>query len=89
MTPTVAILTDGRANIALDGTANRSAAGEDAYTMAKSLRSHAIDCLVIDMSNRPQQALTRLSETLLAPYVPLPRADAQRISSAVSAVLSD
>ncbi|MEL7213986.1 MAG: magnesium chelatase subunit D [Pseudomonadota bacterium] len=89
MTPTVAILTDGRANIALDGTANRSAAGEDADKMAKSLRSHAIDCLVIDMSNRPQQALKQLSETLLAPYVPLPRADAQRLSSAVSAVLSD
>ncbi len=89
MTPTVAILTDGRANIALDGTANRSAAGEDADKMAKSLRSHAVDCLVIDMSNRPQQALKQLSETLLAPYVPLPRADAQRLSSAVSAVLSD
>ena len=89
MTPTVAILTDGRANIALDGTANRATAGEDADTMAKSLRAHAVECLVIDMSNRPQQALKQLSETLLAPYVPLPRADAKRLSSAVSAVLSD
>ena len=89
MTPTVAILTDGRANIALDGTANRATAGEDADRMAKSLRGHAVECLVIDMSNRPQQALKHLSETLLAPYVPLPRADAKRLSSAVSAVLSD
>ena len=89
MTPTVAILTDGRANIALDGTANRATAGEDADAMAKSLRGHAVECLVIDMSNRPQQALKQLSETLLAPYVPLPRADAKRLSSAVSAVLSD
>ncbi|WP_224826629.1 magnesium chelatase subunit D [Cognatishimia sp. MH4019] len=89
MTPTVAILTDGRANIALDGTANRATAGEDADKMAKSLRSNAVECLVIDMSNRPQQALKQLSETLLAPYVPLPRADAKRLSKAVSTVLSD
>ncbi len=89
LTPTIAILTDGRANIALDGTANRKLAATDAQHIARVLRSQGIDALVIDTGNRPEPALRALAATLNAPYLPLPRADAQRLSQSVAAVLGD
>ena len=88
MTPTVVLLTDGRANIALDGQPNRAEAGQDAEAMADLLRAEGIAALVIDMSNRPQEPLRALATRLDAPYLALPRADAQRLSGAVSAALS-
>jgi magnesium chelatase subunit D len=88
LTPTVVVLTDGRANIALDGTPDRAAAGQDADKMARLMHAQDISSLVIDMSNRPQEALRALSARLGAPYVALPRADANRLSAAVSGALS-
>ncbi|TCM87010.1 magnesium chelatase subunit D [Rhodovulum steppense] len=87
MTPTVALLTDGRANIALDGSANRTLAGEDAERMATAIRLQGFPSMVIDMGQRPERSLKALADTLGAPYIPLPRADANRLSSAVSAAL--
>ena len=87
MTPTVILITDGRANIALDGTANRAQAGADATRMAGAVRAAGIAGLVIDMSNRPPPALAALGHTLCAPYIALPRADAHRLTGAVNAAL--
>lgn len=87
MTPTVCILTDGRANIARDGTANRQQAGEDAQTIAQLMRANHVDCIVIDTGNRPEPKLRDLAATLDATYLPLPRANAERLSAAVSAAL--
>ncbi|MEO1556138.1 MAG: magnesium chelatase subunit D [Pseudomonadota bacterium] len=87
MTPTVILITDGRANIALDGSPNRAQASEDAEQVSKGLRASGIASLVIDMSTRPQPALNALSSVLGAPYVALPRADAHRLSGAVNAAL--
>ncbi|MCX7301652.1 MAG: magnesium chelatase subunit D [Rhodobacterales bacterium] len=89
LTPTVALLTDGRANIALDGTANRPQAAQDAELVARSLRGNGVEALVIDTGNRPEQSLKRLAQTLAATYLTLPRADAKRLSAAVSAALGD
>ena len=87
MTPTVAVLTDGRANIALDGTAGRAQAGADATTMAHALRASGVPALVLDTSARPQPALRALAAEMMAPYMPLPRADARRMSAAIGAQL--
>ncbi len=87
LTPTVILITDGRANIALDGSANRAQAATDATQMAAALRSAGIASLVLDMSTRPQPALQALGATLNAPYVPLPRANAERLTNAVTAAL--
>lgn len=87
MTPTIALLTDGRGNIALDGTANREAAEADSLKLARTLRASGIPGLVIDIANRPQAALRRLAEMMDAPYLPLPRADAQRLSAALQVAL--
>ena len=87
LTPTLALLTDGRANIALDGTANRPLAAEDAQRVARGLRMAGLDGVVIDTGNRPEKALESLAQTLGAVYLPLPRANAERLSQAVSDVL--
>ncbi len=89
MTPTLALLTDGRANIALDGTANRERAADDATRLARALRATGTPAVVIDTATRPQDALRALAAALDAPYIALPRADAHRLSSAVSAALAD
>ena len=87
LTPTMALLTDGRANIALNGEANRAAAAEDAQRVARSLRMGGMDSIVIDTGNRPEKQLRTLSEILDGTYLPLPRANAERLSEAVSAAL--
>ncbi|MFK7765184.1 MAG: VWA domain-containing protein, partial [Roseobacter sp.] len=87
LSPTVVLLTDGRANIALDGRPDRKAAQEDADRIAGILTAQNIAALVIDMSNRPQDALRTLAARLNAAYVAMPRADAERLSAAVSGAL--
>ena len=87
LTPTIILITDGRANITLDGNANRSQAASDAEQMAGALRASGISSLVLDMSNRPQPALQVLGKILNATYVPLPRANAERLTDAVTAAL--
>ena len=89
LTPTIAILTDGRANIALDGSADRKQAGIDAQQIARILRAHNTDAIVIDTGNRPEPALRSLAQTLDAAYLPLPRANAEKLSKSVATVLGD
>ncbi len=87
MTPTVCLLTDGRANVALDGSPDRAAAAEDARSMARLLAGAGADALVIDTGRRPEPALAELAALLAAPYLPMPRADAERVSAAVASAL--
>lgn len=87
LTPTVALLTDGRANIALDGSADRALAAAEAVQMARMLRGAGVPALVIDTGARAQPTLRDLAAEMGAPYMPLPRADARRMSGAISAAL--
>ena len=87
LTPTIAILTDGRGNIALDGTANRAQAETDALRLATAIRLTATPAIVIDTANRPQPGLRAMAARMDAPYLALPRADAQRLSSVLDAAL--
>lgn len=87
MTPTVALLTDGRGNIALDGSADRDAAEADSRRIARALRAAGLPGLVIDTATRPQAALRQLAAEADAPYMGLPRADAQRLTQALQAAL--
>ena len=88
MTPSVAVLTDGRANVCLAGEANRLAAAEDATAMARAIRIKAFSGLVIDTGARPTKGLGELAAEMGSPYLPLPRADARSLSAAVETALS-
>lgn len=87
LSPAIAVLTDGRANIALDGSANRAQAAEDATRIATWLRATGVPGVVLDMGNRPTPQLGQLAAAMGARYLPLPRADAQRVSAAINDAL--
>lgn len=87
MTPTIALLTDGRGNIALDGTADRAAADADATVVARAILGCGVPAVVIDTANRPQPALRAMAGAMNAPYIALPRADAYRLSGVLGAAL--
>jgi magnesium chelatase subunit D len=87
MTPTLALLTDGRGNIALDGQADRTAAEADALRLARAIRAAGHPGIVLDTAARPQPGLAALAAAMGAPYLALPRADARRLSQALGAAL--
>lgn len=84
LTTTIVLLTDGRSNIALDGSANRHQAEQDTQSIAQALRRAGLEAMVIDTGQRPSKPLAGLAQTLSAPYIPMPRADAKRLSSTIS-----
>lgn len=84
-TPLLVLLTDGRANIARDGTAGRPVAEEDALSAAAPIRAAGIAALLLDTAPRPHPYAKRLADAMGARYLPLPAADAARLSGAVAA----
>lgn len=82
-TPLLVLLTDGKANIARDGKPLRDQAEADALAAARSLRGRGLKALLIDTSPRPAPAGRRLASEMAATYLPLPHADAVRMSRAV------
>ena len=87
MTPTLALLTDGRGNIALDGRADRVQAGQDAEKLARMIAAQAMPALVIDTGQRPQPALRALAGVMGATCIALPRADARAMATVMGAAL--
>lgn len=84
-TPTVILLTDGRANIARDGGQGRPRAEEDAISAAKQLRAAGIATVLVDTSPRPGPLAEQFAKEMGARYLPLPHADAAALSRAVLA----
>ena len=84
-TPVLILMTDGRANVARDGTGGRTRAGEEALAAARLVRSLEITALLIDTSPRPQPQGRELAKEMGAVYLPLPHADANSLSQAVRA----
>jgi magnesium chelatase subunit D len=84
MTPSLSLLTDGRANIALSGQPDRVQAQQDANQIATAIRTAGIAAVTLDVANRPQPALAQLSQIMNSRYVPLPRADARAIAATLA-----
>ena len=81
--PVVVVLTDGRANLARDGSPGRARATEDALAAARQFKLAGITALLIDTSAQPQATAQTLAQTMGASYIPLPHAGAQGLSQAV------
>lgn len=84
-TPYLVVLSDGRANVARDGTGGRETAAAQAQESARRLRGDRIGALFIDTGARPAQAARDLADGMGAGYLALPQADAARIDRAVRA----
>jgi magnesium chelatase subunit D len=80
------ILTDGRANIAADGSPGRTQAREDAEAAAKAIYARRIDALVVDISARPGPEGAALAQAMGGRFLALPRADARTLQAAINAV---
>lgn len=84
-TPVLVFLTDGRANVARDGSGGRAQAEQDALAAASQARPLGYATLLIDTSPRPEPLAERVARELGARYLPLPHADASAMSRAVLA----
>lgn len=87
MTPTIAVLTDGKCNIALDGTADRVKADEQAMQLARSIRAVGAAALVIDVAPRANPRLAEIAIGMGARYIALPRATAGRLAGVLESAL--
>jgi magnesium chelatase subunit D len=87
--PLLVLMTDGRANIARDGSAGRRQAFDDALEAAKRVRAAGISGLAIDTSPMFQPLAEpptlRIGQAMAAQYLRLPQADAAGVSQAVRA----
>lgn len=84
-TPVLVFLTDGRANVARDGTAGRGRAEADAQDAARAAAAAGLRILLVDAAPRPQPPARALAAGLGALYIPLPRAEANALSQAIRA----
>jgi magnesium chelatase subunit D len=87
-TPLLVLLTDGRANVARDGSGGREAAHRDALLAARQVRLARIATLFVDTSTRPNPLAETLASAMNAQYIALPYASAQALSRVVTAVAS-
>lgn len=81
--PLLVLLTDGRANVARDGSGGRARAEAQALDAAGRLHRARVESLLLDIAPRPQAAALALAARMGARYVPLPHAGAQALSAAV------
>ncbi len=86
--PHIILITDGRANRALDGSGDRAQASEDAERMAKRLRAQSVPVTILDSGLRPSRSLTDLAAHLGANVISLPRSSdpsrGARVANAIS-----
>jgi len=83
LTPTLVFLTDGRANIAKDGSPGRSKAMEDAQQSARAASYYSFKSLWIDTSAQARDEGKALAALLGSMYLPLPNAGANEVSQAI------
>ena len=72
LTPIIVIMSDGKANVNLNGVGGREAAHSDALMAAKELRVKNHRLLFVDTSPKPEILAQELSSAMAAQYFPLP-----------------
>jgi magnesium chelatase subunit D len=84
-TPTLVVITDGRANVCRDGLGGRQKAQEEAETIARLIRGQNRRAIVVDNAPRPEPRAKSLADIMGAAYLALPHASATALSGAVRA----
>jgi len=72
MTPLIVVMTDGVANVTLEGVGGRERAHQDALQTARQLRAAGHAILFIDTASAPQALAEALAIEMNAQYLPLP-----------------
>jgi magnesium chelatase subunit D len=83
LTPALVFLTDGRANIAKDGSPGRPKAMEDAQQSARAASQYSFKSLWIDTSAQVRDEGKAIAALMGSMYLPLPNAGANEVSQAI------
>jgi len=85
-TPLLVLLTDGRANIARDGSPGRPQAQADALAAARGWQLRGHGALLLDTGPQPAPQAAAIALAMGARYLALPNADAHGLARAVAAL---
>jgi magnesium chelatase subunit D len=77
------VLSDGRANVTLQGLGGRAQAQTDAQLWGKQWQHSGHRALWIDTSMQPDAHAQALATTMGAQYLPMPQVQAQRMARAM------
>jgi magnesium chelatase subunit D len=88
VTPILVVLSDGRANVTLQGLGGRAQAQTDANNWGQQWRASGHRALWIDTSMQPDAQAQQLASTMGASYLPMPQVQSQRMASAIERVRS-
>jgi magnesium chelatase subunit D len=88
VTPILVVLSDGRANVTLQGLGGRAQAQSDAQSWGQQWRASGHRALWIDTSIQPDAQAQQLASTMGASYLPMPQVQSQRMASAIERVRS-
>jgi magnesium chelatase subunit D len=88
VTPILVMLSDGRANVTLQGLGGRAQAQSDAQSWGQQWRASGHRALWIDTSMQPDAQAQQLASTMGASYLPMPQVQSQRMASAIERVRS-
>ena len=83
VTPILVVLSDGRANVTLQGLGGRVQAQADALLWVQQWRQTGHRSLWIDTSIQPDPQVQNLADALGASYMPMPQVQAQRMANAM------
>lgn len=86
LTPTIALLTDGKANVALDGGADRARAAAEVEQWARAIALSGHLSVVIDIAPRPREESAALATALRGTYLALPQARSAAMVEAIETV---
>jgi len=84
-TPTLVVITDGRANVARDGTGGRERAHAEAEAAARAIAFGRTKAILVDNSPRPEPKAQGIARSMGALYLALPHVSAALLSDAVRA----
>lgn len=88
-TPVLVLMTDGRANVARDGSTGRQQAAADALSGSRAVRAAEVRALFLDTAPRPGPAARALAEEMGARYLPLPHLDSAGIARQIRSLAED
>ena len=88
VTPILVVLSDGRANVTLQGLGGRAQAQTDAQSWGQQWRASGHRALWIDTSMQPDSQAQQLAATMGASYLPMPQVQSQRMAHAIERVRS-
>jgi len=83
ITPLLVMLSDGKANVTIDGVGGRTQAQADALQCAKQWATHGFTSLWIDTALQPTGQAEELANVMQARYLPMPYVASQRLADAM------